>query len=101
MKEREKRKTRLKELIQRAELTQRELSDLTGVTEKAINDMVRGISYPRFDRAAAIARALKVSLIELADALGIETEGIPDLSKEQNAEGSNDAPSAKGGDDLN
>ena len=89
MKEREKRKTRLKELIQQADLTQRELSDLTGVTEKAINDMVRGISYPRFDRAAAIARALKVSLIELADALGIETEGIPDLTKKQSVENTN------------
>jgi transcriptional regulator with XRE-family HTH domain len=95
VKESEKRKTKLKELIQQANLTQRELSDRVGLTEKTINDLVRGVSFPRLDRAANIARILGVSFKELCDALGISVEGIPDdHSENQNAERGNDTFSA-------
>jgi transcriptional regulator with XRE-family HTH domain len=68
----------LKALIERANLTQRQLSHMTNVTERNINDWIRGATLPRLDRAAALARALGVSMKELCEALGVPTEGIPD-----------------------
>lgn len=92
MKDREQRKTKLQELIKQANLTQRELSDRTGLTEKAINDLVRGVSYPRLDRAANIARALGVSFKRLCEALGISTEDIPDDLENENVEPGENMP---------
>lgn len=77
MTDRQKRKTKLKELIEQANLTQRQVSDMTNVTERNINDWVRGVSLPRLDRAVALARVLNVSLKQLCEAIGISTEGIP------------------------
>jgi transcriptional regulator with XRE-family HTH domain len=90
---REKRTTNLKALLERANLTQRQLSDQVNVTERNINDWVRGVSYPRLDRAADLARALGVTLKELCEALGISTEGIPDLPTKQSADASNTSAS--------
>lgn len=85
MKPSEKRTTKLKELIERAELTQRQLSDITNVSEKSVNEWARGASFPRLDRAVLLARALGVSLKELCEALGIPVEGVPG-DKDKNAD---------------
>jgi transcriptional regulator with XRE-family HTH domain len=91
VKDREKRSTRLKELIERANLTQRQLSDQINVTERNINDWIRGVSVPRLDRAALLARALGVSFKQLCDALGIPIKDIPDdMQESQSAETADD-----------
>lgn len=90
MKPREKRNTKLKELIERADLTQRQLSDITHVSERSINEWVRGASFPRLDRAVLLARALGVSLKELCEALGISVEDVPS-DENKNADRDDDA----------
>jgi transcriptional regulator with XRE-family HTH domain len=100
VKQREKRTTNLKPLLERAKLTQRGLSDRINVTERNVNDWVRGVSYPRLDRAVDMARALNVSLEELCESLGLSGEGIPNANAQQSAEES-DIPGAtppQGGD---
>jgi transcriptional regulator with XRE-family HTH domain len=92
-------KSKLKILIRQRNLTQRQLSDMMNVTERNINDWVRGASIPRLDRAVALARALNVPLTEICEALGISTEGVPNAPIEANAGGSESASSVhKGGD---
>jgi transcriptional regulator with XRE-family HTH domain len=71
MKESQKRKTTLKALRERANLTQRQLSDLANVTERNLYAWESGESYPRLDRALAVARALDISLEDLCESLGL------------------------------
>ncbi|NJL21314.1 MAG: helix-turn-helix transcriptional regulator [Leptolyngbyaceae cyanobacterium SM1_3_5] len=58
-------------------LTQRQLSDLANVSERTINEWIRGVSFPRLDRAATVARVLNVSFKELCESIGIDTTEIP------------------------
>lgn len=75
---RPERKTNLQSLLDERELTHRELSSLTGITERTIHDLVKGVSLPRLDRAVAIAKALGISLKQLCIELGLDVEGLPD-----------------------
>lgn len=78
MKHNENRSTKLKELLEKAQVTQRQLSDEVGVSERNINDWIRGVSIPRLDRAVAMSKSLGVSLKDLCEALGISVDGVPD-----------------------
>jgi transcriptional regulator with XRE-family HTH domain len=70
----------LKELIARANTTQRELAKKTGISERAINEWVAGKYIPRLDNAIAISRQLGVSLKVFSNSIGIDTSGLPDDS---------------------
>lgn len=70
----------LKQLIDRANMTQRELSKRTGIAEVTINSWVAGKYIPRLDNALVLCRELSVSLKTLAQSLGLDTTGIPDDS---------------------
>ncbi len=68
----------LKQLIEDANTTQRELSKRTGIAEVTINSWVAGKYIPRLDNALALCRELGVSLKTLAQSLGLDTTNIPD-----------------------
>ncbi len=74
-------KTPLRLLRERAGLTQPELGRQVGVSDRNIRDWENGSSMPRIDRAAALARVLKISLKDLCRALGVDVSGIPDDSE--------------------
>lgn len=67
----------LKSLREAAGLTQPELSRRLGVGIRIIGDWERGVSIPRFDRAADLARELGISLKTLARAMRIDVTDIP------------------------
>jgi transcriptional regulator with XRE-family HTH domain len=56
---------RLAELRLRSDLTQRRLSELSGVNPQTISEIERGIANPTLSTLEALARALKVELAEL------------------------------------
>ncbi len=68
----------LKDLIQSAGTTQRQLSKELDIAEVTINTWVAGRKIPRFDNAIALARELGVSLKVLAKAMQLDTSNIPD-----------------------
>lgn len=68
----------LKQLIEYANTTQRELSKRTGIAEVTINSWVARKKIPRLDNALVLCRELGVSLKTLAQSLGLDTTGIPD-----------------------
>ena len=70
----------LKQLIECANTTQRELSKRTGIAEVTINSWVAGKYVPRLDNALLLCRELGVSLKTLSQSLGLDTDGIPDDS---------------------
>lgn len=70
----------LKQLIEDANTTQRELSKRTGIAEVTINSWVAGKYIPRLDNALVLCRELGVSLKTLALSLGLDITGIPDDS---------------------
>jgi transcriptional regulator with XRE-family HTH domain len=71
-------KLTLKKLREAANLTQPELSQRIKVGIRIIGDWERGVSIPRFDRAVALARELKVSLKTLAQVFEIDVDGLAD-----------------------
>ena len=75
-----RKKTALEELRKRANKTRAEVGREVGVTERNVYDWEVGKFYPRLDRAVALARSLQVPFKELCEAMGIDVEGIPDLS---------------------
>lgn len=68
----------LKALRDAAELTQPELSRRMNVGIRIIGDWERGQSFPRFDRAIALARELGVSLKILAKSMQLDVSKLPD-----------------------
>lgn len=54
-------KNRLQELLQEKNMTQKELSDLTGITPSSISDWLRGKYEAKQDKIDIIATALNVS----------------------------------------
>lgn len=56
---------RLAELRIRAGLTQRRLSEQSGVNPQTISEIERGIGNPTLSTLEALARALEVELVEL------------------------------------
>jgi transcriptional regulator with XRE-family HTH domain len=70
----------LKELIARANITQRELAKRTGLSERTINEWVARKYIPRLDNALILCRELGISLKTLSVSIGLDTAGIPDDS---------------------
>ncbi|HSN67465.1 MAG TPA: helix-turn-helix transcriptional regulator [Fusibacter sp.] len=63
----------LKTLIKNNGMTQRDLAKLTGIPEITINSWVSGKNVPKLNNAYIIAKALNVSLDELAQVMGLDT----------------------------
>jgi DNA-binding XRE family transcriptional regulator len=68
----------LKNLIEAAGTTQRQICKDIGIAEVTINTWVAGKKVPRFDNAIALARELRVSLKTLAKAMRLDVSDIPD-----------------------
>ena len=67
----------LDELMANAGLTEPELSRQIGVGLRIINDWKRRRKIPRLDNALALSKALGVPLLVVAEAVGLNIEGIP------------------------
>lgn len=74
----EKSTATLKNLIEAAGITQRQLSKDTGIAEVTINSWVAGRKVPRLDNAILIASKLGISLKTLSKAMGIDISKVPD-----------------------
>ena len=66
----------LKKLITDAGLTQKALADRIGLPVSSVSYYVAGQRIPLFDNAVSLAKALNVSLDELAESLGIDINGL-------------------------
>lgn len=66
----------LDELMAQAGLTEPELSRQIGVGIRIINDWKRRRKIPRLDNALALSKALGVSLLVVAEAVGLNVEGV-------------------------
>lgn len=62
----------LKKLRQRAQMSQDELAKAAGIPVNTLRCWEQAVSTPRFDTAVRVARALGVSLDELAKGVSIE-----------------------------
>lgn len=71
-------KSPLRLLRERAELTQFQLRQRIGVSERRLSDWENGKALPSLENAVALARTLQVSLKQLCMALKIDVTGIPD-----------------------
>ena len=58
-------KLRLKEIIAERQITQKELSLLSGLSENAIGNLVRGTAYLRMDTIEKLCTALRIPPSEL------------------------------------
>jgi len=67
----------LKDLIESAGTTQRDLSRKLQAAEVTVNSWASGKKMPRFDNAIALAKELGVSLKTLAKAMGLDVTGVP------------------------
>ncbi|WP_107668213.1 helix-turn-helix transcriptional regulator [Cyanothece sp. BG0011] len=68
----------LKGLIAECGLTQREISEKTGIPERTINSWVSGERMPTLARAVTVASCLNCSLKTFAQSLGIDVSRLPD-----------------------
>jgi transcriptional regulator with XRE-family HTH domain len=68
----------LKNLIEAAGITQRQLSKDTGIAEVTINTWVARKAMPRLDNAVLLASKLGISLKTLSKAIGIDVSKVPD-----------------------
>jgi transcriptional regulator with XRE-family HTH domain len=68
----------LKELIERAGYTQRDLSKVSGIPERTINSWVCGQRVPDLERYILLASYLRVSLKTLFASFGYDVSRIPD-----------------------
>lgn len=71
-------KPTLRDLLKNAEIKQEQLAQATGLSTSAISDWVTGRKMMRFDSAVKTAQFLGVSLKQLASAVGLDTDHIPD-----------------------
>lgn len=70
-------KSNLKTLRESRELTQLELGRQVGVSDRSIRDYEEGVAIPRLDKAIRLAKALKVSLKELCEVMGLDVVDLP------------------------
>ena len=75
--DRVKRRTGLKALREKADLTQAQFAYAVSATEKAVRNWENGGAIPSFDKAVIIAKVLRVSLKQLAEEFDLDVEGIP------------------------
>lgn len=67
----------LKDLMERAGLTEPQLSQRIGVSLRIINHWKMRRKIPRLDNALSLAKELNVPLKVLAKSLGFDVSGIP------------------------
>jgi transcriptional regulator with XRE-family HTH domain len=70
----------LKALRKEAGKTQRQLATDLDVDQRTVSEWENG-AIPAFDKAIGIAICLKISLKQLADALGFDVASLPDDSQ--------------------
>lgn len=68
----------MKTLRRNAGLTQFQLAVNVQVHEKAVRDWENSGAVPSFEKAVLLAKALNVSLKQLAFEFGLDVSGIPD-----------------------
>ena len=68
----------LKELRERAGLSQEALARLINVSFRTVQTWEKGSSKPGLDKAVALGKALGVSLKGVANAMGLDTLGLLD-----------------------
>ena len=68
----------LKDLMERAGLTEPQLSQRVGVSLRIINHWKMKRKVPRLDNALSLAKELNVPIKVLAKSLGLDISDIPD-----------------------
>lgn len=76
--ENQEEKSPLRLLREQAKLTQFQLRQRIGVSERRLSDWENRKALPNLENAAALAKTLRVSLKQLYIALGIDVTGVPD-----------------------
>ena len=71
-------KSLLRQLREQNQLTQFQLRQLIGVSERRFSDWENGRAKPSLENAVALARAYKVSLKVICQVCGIDVSGVPD-----------------------
>ncbi len=64
-------------LREQNQLTQYELRQLIGVSERRLSDWENGKAKPNLENAVALARVYQVSLKEICECCGIDVTGVP------------------------
>lgn len=64
------------ELRKEKQMTQKEMADKLGITDKAVSKWERGLSYPDISMLEPIAKLLDVSVMELLQGQRIENESF-------------------------
>ncbi|HAA28447.1 MAG TPA: XRE family transcriptional regulator [Cyanobacteria bacterium UBA8553] len=71
-------KSPLRQLRERHQLTQFQLSIQIGVSERRLSDWENGKAKPSLENAVALARAYQVSLKVICQACGLDVSDVPD-----------------------
>lgn len=71
------------ELRKEKQMTQKEMADKLGITDKAVSKWERGLSYPDISMLEPIAKLLDVSVMELLQGQRIENETVISVEKAQ------------------
>lgn len=76
--ENQEEKSPLRLLREQAQLTQFQLRQRIGVSERRLSDWENKKAFPNLENTVALAKTLGVSLKQLCIALGIDVTGVPD-----------------------
>lgn len=68
----------LRQLREKNQLTQYQLRQLIGVSERRLSDWENGKAKPSLENAVALARVYRVSLKVICRYCGIDVTGVPD-----------------------
>jgi DNA-binding XRE family transcriptional regulator len=71
-------KSPLRLLREQNQLTQYQLRQLIGVSERRLSDWENGKAKPNLENAVALARVYQVSLKVICQYCGIDITGVPD-----------------------
>ena len=70
-------KSPLRLLREQNQLTQYQLRQLIGVSERRLSDWENGKAKPNLENAVALARVYQVSLKVICECCGIDVTGVP------------------------
>lgn len=71
-------KSPLRLLREHAQLTQYQLRQIIGISERRLSDWENGKARPSLENAVALARTFEVSLKTICRYCGIDVTGVPD-----------------------
>lgn len=71
-------KSPLRLLREHAQLTQHQLRQIIGVSERRLSDWENGKARPSLENAVALARTFQVSLKTVCRYCGVDVTGVPD-----------------------